>query len=75
MVGSQARILYCDERGRVEVSLEFNRAVADGRLRGPVVISRDHHDVSGTDSPFRETSNIEDGSAFTAGKSLAWSVH
>jgi len=66
VVGSQARILYCDERGRMEVSLEFNKAVADGRLRGPVVISRDHHDVSGTDSPFRETSNIDDGSAFTA---------
>jgi urocanate hydratase len=66
VVGSQARILYCDERGRSEVSLAFNAAVGDGRLRGPVVITRDHHDVSGTDSPFRETSNIEDGSAFTA---------
>jgi len=66
VVGSQARILYCDERGRMEVSLKFNKAVGDGRLKGPVVISRDHHDVSGTDSPFRETSNIEDGSAFTA---------
>jgi urocanate hydratase len=66
VVGSQARILYSDARGRVELAVEFNRAVAEGRLKGPVVVSRDHHDVSGTDSPFRETSNITDGSRFCA---------
>eukprot|EP00727_Mastigamoeba_balamuthi_P000624 m51a1_g10559 hypothetical protein (683) ;mRNA; r:22-2410 len=66
VVGSQARILYADARGRAEIAAEFNRAVADGRLRGPVVISRDHHDVSGTDSPYRETSNVQDGSKFCA---------
>ena len=68
VVGSQARILYSDQRGRCKIALAFNEAVARGRLKGPVVISRDHHDVSGTDSPFRETSNIKDGSAFTAGE-------
>merc|ERR1719270_3030704 len=66
VVGSQARILYSDQVGRVKIALAFNEAVASGELRGNVVISRDHHDVSGTDSPFRETSNIHDGSAFTA---------
>ncbi|XP_064632889.1 urocanate hydratase-like [Lineus longissimus] len=66
VVGSQARILYSDQEGRVALALAFNQAVADRRLQGPVVISRDHHDVSGTDSPFRETSNIYDGSAFCA---------
>merc|ERR1719270_1116100 len=66
VVGSQARILYSDQVGRVKIALAFNEAVASGELRGNVVISRDHHDVSGTDSPFRETSNIYDGSAFTA---------
>jgi len=66
VVGSQARILYSDQVGRVKIALAFNKAVASGRLKAPVVISRDHHDVSGTDSPFRETSNIYDGSAFTA---------
>jgi len=66
VVGSQARILYSDQVGRVKIALAFNEAVAAGKLKGPVVISRDHHDVSGTDSPFRETSNIYDGSAFTA---------
>ncbi|XP_069005996.1 urocanate hydratase-like [Embiotoca jacksoni] len=58
VVGSQARILYSDQRGRVGIALAVNRAVADGRVSAPVVISRDHHDVSGTDSPFRETSNV-----------------
>ena len=66
VVGSQARILYSDQEGRAAIAQAFNQAVKDGTLKGPVVISRDHHDVSGTDSPFRETSNIYDGSAFTA---------
>eukprot|EP00794_Sanderia_malayensis_P006362 gene6362-7090_t len=66
VVGSQARILYSDERGRCEIALAFNKAIADGVVKGPVVLSRDHHDVSGTDSPFRETSNIYDGSSFCA---------
>ncbi|MEL7159333.1 MAG: urocanate hydratase, partial [Bacteroidota bacterium] len=65
VVGSQARILYADATGRTEIALAFNRAIAEGRL-GPVVLGRDHHDVSGTDSPYRETSNIYDGSRFTA---------
>lgn len=66
VVGSQARILYADAQGRMEIAAEFNKAVEDGRLSGPVVLGRDHHDVSGTDSPYRETSNIYDGSQFTA---------
>jgi urocanate hydratase len=66
VVGSQARILYADAEGRARIAGAFNRAVRDGRLTAPVVIGRDHHDVSGTDSPFRETSNIYDGSSFTA---------
>ena len=66
VVGSQARILYADCEGRTKIALEFNRAIREGRLKGPVVLGRDHHDVSGTDSPFRETSNIYDGSRFTA---------
>jgi len=66
VVGSQARILYADARGRAEIASAFNDAIKDGRLKGPVVLGRDHHDVSGTDSPYRETSNIYDGSAFTA---------
>ena len=66
VVGSQARILYSDMTGRAALAKRFNQAVASGELSGSVVISRDHHDVSGTDSPFRETSNIYDGSAFTA---------
>ena len=66
VVGSQARILYADSEGRTKIALEFNKAVADGRLKGPVVLGRDHHDVSGTDSPYRETSNIYDGSCFCA---------
>ena len=66
VVGSQARILYADCEGRKKIAAEFNKAIADGRLSAPVVLGRDHHDVSGTDSPFRETSNIYDGSSFTA---------
>ena len=66
MVGSQARILYADCEGRTRIALAFNEAVRDGRLKAPVVLGRDHHDVSGTDSPFRETSNIYDGSRFCA---------
>nr|DBA18497.1 TPA: hypothetical protein GDO54_016735 [Pyxicephalus adspersus] len=66
VVGSQARILYSDQRGRVAIAVAINKAVATGQVKAPVVISRDHHDVSGTDSPYRETSNIYDGSAFCA---------
>ena len=66
VVGSQARILYSDAAGRRAIAAAFNAAVRDGRLTAPVVLGRDHHDVSGTDSPFRETSNIRDGSMFTA---------
>lgn len=66
VVGSQARILYADSQARCAIASAFNVAVARGLLRGPVVLSRDHHDVSGTDSPFRETSNVYDGSAFCA---------
>lgn len=65
VVGSQARILYADAEGRAKIALAFNKAIAEGKI-GPVVLGRDHHDVSGTDSPFRETSNIYDGSSFTA---------
>jgi len=66
VVGSQARILYADAEGRTKIALAFNQAIANGELKGPVVLGRDHHDVSGTDSPYRETSNIYDGSRFTA---------
>lgn len=66
VVGSQARILYSDQRGRVALAEAFNMAIRDGILSGCVVISRDHHDVSGTDSPYRETSNVYDGSSFCA---------
>jgi len=65
VVGSQARILYADAQGRMEIAKAFNDAINNGEI-GPVVLGRDHHDVSGTDSPFRETSNIYDGSRFTA---------
>ena len=65
VVGSQARILYADAEGRSKIALAFNKAIANGEI-GPVVLGRDHHDVSGTDSPYRETSNIYDGSKFTA---------
>jgi len=66
VVGSQARILYADAEGRAKIAQAFNDAIASGKLGGPVILGRDHHDVSGTDSPFRETSNIYDGSKFTA---------
>jgi urocanate hydratase len=66
VVGSQARILYADCEGRMKIAEAFNNAVRDGIIRAPIVLGRDHHDVSGTDSPFRETSNIYDGSSFTA---------
>ena len=66
VVGSQARILYADCEGRTRIAAAFNEAVRSGKITAPVVIGRDHHDVSGTDSPFRETSNIYDGSRFTA---------
>uniref|UniRef100_A0A670IXN9 Urocanate hydratase 1 n=1 Tax=Podarcis muralis TaxID=64176 RepID=A0A670IXN9_PODMU len=66
VVGSQARILYSDQKGRVAIALAINRSIAEGKIKAPVVLSRDHHDVSGTDSPYRETSNIYDGSAFCA---------
>ena len=65
VVGSQARILYADAQGRIEIARAFNKAISDGII-GSVVLGRDHHDVSGTDSPYRETSNIYDGSQFTA---------
>ena len=65
VVGSQARILYADAEGRVKIAEAFNHAIANGKI-GPVILGRDHHDVGGTDSPYRETSNIEDGSKFTA---------
>jgi urocanate hydratase len=66
VVGSQARILYADAFGRIAIAQAFNKAVREGKLSAPVVLGRDHHDVSGTDSPYRETSNIYDGSSFTA---------
>ncbi len=66
VVGSQARILYADCDGRTKIALAFNKAIKEGKLSAPVVLGRDHHDVSGTDSPFRETSNIYDGSQFCA---------
>ncbi|MGM9861010.1 MAG: urocanate hydratase [Muribaculaceae bacterium] len=66
VVGSQARILYADCEGRTRIALAFNDAIRRGELKAPVVLGRDHHDVSGTDSPYRETSNIYDGSQFTA---------
>ena len=66
VVGSKARILYADSDGRVEIALAFNKAIREGLIKGPIVLGRDHHDVSGTDSPYRETSNIYDGSRFTA---------
>ena len=66
VVGSQARILYADSEGRIRIALAFNKAIREGRISAPIVLGRDHHDVSGTDSPFRETSNIYDGSQFCA---------
>ncbi len=66
VVGSQARILYADAEGRIKIAAAFNKAIKEGKISAPVVLGRDHHDVSGTDSPYRETSNIYDGSSFTA---------
>ncbi len=66
VVGSQARILYSNSEGRIKLAKAFNSAIASGEISAPIVIGRDHHDVSGTDSPFRETANIHDGSMFTA---------
>lgn len=66
VVGSQARILYADSEGRIKIAEAFNQAIRDGKISAPIVLGRDHHDVSGTDSPYRETSNIYDGSRFTA---------
>jgi urocanate hydratase len=66
VVGSQARILYADANGRINIAKAFNRAIEDGEISAPIVLGRDHHDVSGTDSPYRETANIYDGSQFTA---------
>ena len=66
VVGTQARILYANAPARMAIAVEMNRAIANGEISEPVVLSRDHHDVSGTDSPFRETSNIRDGSKFCA---------
>ena len=65
VVGSKARILYADSNGRIEIAKAFNKAIKEGKI-GPIILGRDHHDVSGTDSPYRETSNIYDGSQFTA---------
>lgn len=66
IVGSKARILYADAKGRIAIALAFNEAIKSGKISGPIVLGRDHHDVSGTDSPYRETSNIYDGSKYTA---------
>jgi urocanate hydratase len=66
IVGSKSRILYADAEGRIKIALAFNKAIKKGIISGPIVLGRDHHDVSGTDSPYRETSNIYDGSKFTA---------
>ena len=66
VVGSKARILYADEQGRLQIALAFNRAIKEGKISAPIVLGRDHHDVGGTDSPYRETANIRDGSMFTA---------
>ncbi len=66
VVGSQARILYADAEGRVKIAEKFNQAIDSGEIQAPIIIGRDHHDVSGTDSPYRETSNIYDGSKYTS---------
>lgn len=70
VVGSQARILYADAEGRAKIASAFNQAILKGEISAPIVLGRDHHDVSGTDSPYRETSNITDGSQFTADMSI-----
>lgn len=70
VVGSQARILYANAEGRIKIALAFNKAIREGKISAPIVLGRDHHDVSGTDSPYRETANIYDGSKFTADMSI-----
>ncbi len=70
VVGSQARILYADDIGRREIAEAFNQAIRKGEISGPIVLGRDHHDVGGTDSPYRETANIQDGSMYTADMSI-----
>ncbi len=70
VVGSQARILYADCEGRIRIASKFNKAIKKGLITAPIVLGRDHHDVSGADSPYRETSNIYDGSSFTADMSV-----
>ena len=70
VVGSKARILYADEQGRTRIALAMNKAIADGQISAPIILGRDHHDVSGTDSPYRETANIHDGSKWTADMSV-----
>lgn len=70
VVGSQARILYANEMGRRQIAEAFNQAIKKGRISAPIVLGRDHHDVGGTDSPYRETANIRDGSMFTADMSI-----
>ena len=70
VVGSQARILYADSEGRIKIAEAFNKAIANKTISAPIVLGRDHHDVSGTDSPYRETANIYDGSQFTADMSI-----
>ena len=70
VVGSKARILYADEQGRTRIASEMNKAISDGRISAPIILGRDHHDVSGTDSPYRETANIHDGSKWTSDMSV-----
>jgi urocanate hydratase len=70
VVGSKARILYADEQGRTRIATAMNHAIAQGRISAPIILGRDHHDVSGTDSPYRETANIRDGSKWTADMSV-----
>ena len=70
VVGSKARILYADEQGRTRIASAMNQAIRDGRISAPIILGRDHHDVSGTDSPYRETANIHDGSKWTADMSV-----
>jgi len=70
VVGSKARILYADEQGRSRIASAMNKAIGDGRISAPIILGRDHHDVSGTDSPYRETANINDGSKWTADMSV-----
>ena len=65
-MGSQARILYADSEGRIEIAKAFNKAIKESVISSPIILGRDHHDVAGTDSPYRETSNIYDGSKYTA---------